>query len=124
VRPESELEWFDPIVHGTASFLYWFVAVIVAGALVGLGGPFWYDAVRSLSFVLQLMKPLTQGPKAAAGTGTGEEVKTAATAPGAEPKQPTTPVAAFKAAGESEKAAPSAPIGRAPLDARGEPMRI
>lgn len=119
----EELTSHDIFRYGIAPFLYWLVAVIAAGALVGLGGPFWYDAVRSLSFVLQLLKPLAQGPKPA-GPGAGEEAKTPAEREAAKEKQPTTPVAAFKTAGESQKAAPPAPIGRAPLDARGEPMRI
>ncbi len=121
--PATDLTTPDVFRHGFMPLLYWLVSVFVAGALVGLGGPFWYDTVRSLSFVLQLLKPLTQGPKPAA-PGTGEEAKTAAPGQPGEAKQPATPVAAFKTAGESEKAAPSAPIGRAPLDARGEPMRI
>lgn len=123
MRPAHELEWFDPFVHGTAPFLYWLVSVIAAGALVGLGGPFWYDAVRSLSFVLQLLKPLAQAPKPAVAAA-GEEAKTAAAAEATKEKQPTTPVMAFKTAGDSQMAAPPAPVGRVPLDARGEPMRI
>lgn len=39
--------------------LWWFVKVIFTGILIGLGGPFWYDAVKGLMRVTQIMRGRT-----------------------------------------------------------------
>lgn len=71
---------------------YWAFAVLLAGALVGLGGPFWYDTVRSLSGVLQLLRPSAPAPKPEPGV-----TFRGARGP-ADTRQPENPVEAFKTA--------------------------
>jgi hypothetical protein len=61
--------------------------LIVGGLLVGLGGPFWYDLIKSLS-----------GIRAFGTATTGQADGGTPTAPGVEPEspQPQTPVEHFK----------------------------
>ncbi len=44
-------------------YLVWFLNVLAAGFLIGLGGPFWYRIFTNLSQVTQLMRTLN-GPSA------------------------------------------------------------
>jgi hypothetical protein len=71
----------------------WFVSVVLAGALIGLGAPFWFDLARGLTRSAQLMR--------AAGIGSKDEKKPAATVvvtkQGAS-SPPQTPAEAFKVA--------------------------
>ena len=57
-----------------ATFL-WLLGVILAGVLVGLGGPFWFDTIRSLTLVLNVARTGSDGQKArdreAAAVSTG-----------------------------------------------------
>lgn len=76
-------------------YIYWFLAVLLAGALVGLGGPFWYDTVRSLSSVLQLLRP--SAPAAAPKPEPGVAFPRGGGQP-SETRQPENPVEAFKTA--------------------------
>jgi hypothetical protein len=71
----------------------WFVSVVLAGVLIGLGAPFWFDLARGLTRSAQIMR--------AAGIGSKDEKKAAATVvvtkEGAT-SPPQTPVEAFKVA--------------------------
>jgi hypothetical protein len=71
----------------------WFVSVVLAGVLIGLGAPFWFDLARGLTRSAQIMR--------AAGIGSKDEKKPAATVvvtkEGAT-SPPQTPVEAFKVA--------------------------
>ncbi len=44
--------------------LVWLPVVVVTGILIGLGGPFWYDAVLGLMRVTQLLRGVTGSAKA------------------------------------------------------------
>jgi hypothetical protein len=71
----------------------WFVSVVLAGVLIGLGAPFWFDLARGLTRSAQIMRT--------AGIGSKDEKKPAATVvvtkDGAS-SPPQTPVEAFKVA--------------------------
>ncbi|MEJ1963389.1 MAG: hypothetical protein WDO56_18280 [Gammaproteobacteria bacterium] len=70
----------------------WFLSVLLAGLLIGLGAPFWFDLARGLTRSAQLLR--------AAGLGSKEQ-KPAAAAPVADASAsppPRTPVEAFKVA--------------------------
>lgn len=71
----------------------WFVSVVLAGALIGLGAPFWFDLARGLTRSAQIMR--------AAGIGAKDEKKAATTVvvtkAGAS-SPPQTPAEAFKVA--------------------------
>ncbi len=71
----------------------WFVSVVLAGALIGLGAPFWFDLARGLTRSAQIMR--------AAGIGSKDDKKSAATVvvtkQGAS-SPPQTPAEAFKVA--------------------------
>jgi hypothetical protein len=56
----------------TWKFWEWFFGLIGTGLLIGLGGPFWFDVVRKVSQVLQVVRGGTPPPPAA-----GEAVPTA-----------------------------------------------
>ena len=64
--------------------------LLLGGLLVGLGGPFWHDMVKSLSSI----RTLLGGAKSVTNTGEGDETKGAA---GATTKQPETPVENYHA---------------------------
>lgn len=51
--------------EGWIAFVGWLVRAILSGILIGLGGPFWYDTVRGLMRVTQMMR----GRSDTAGTG-------------------------------------------------------
>jgi hypothetical protein len=71
----------------------WFVSVLLAGVLVGLGAPFWFDLARGLTRSAQIMR--------AAGVGSKDEKKPAATVvvtKAGSSSPPQTPVEAFKVA--------------------------
>lgn len=107
----------------TGDYLYWLLAVLLAGALVGLGGPFWYDTVRSLSSVLQLLRP--SAPAAAPKPEPGVAFLRAGGTP--DTRQPENPVEAFKTAAEArtrvEAAKPPAPPPKPPQGA-GAPKPV
>ena len=71
----------------------WFVSVVLAGVLIGLGAPFWFDLARGLTRSAQIMR--------AAGIGSKDEKKPAATVvvtKEGSSSPPQTPVEAFKVA--------------------------
>jgi hypothetical protein len=71
------------------------LGLLLGGLLVGLGGPFWYDMVNSLTSIRNIARgqgtptQTTPAPAAAAAPGAGGAKET---------PQPRTPVDAFKAA--------------------------
>ena len=77
-----------------ANLAIWLLSVGLTGLLIGLGGPFWYDTVQSLSQVLQLARALggKQGSAAPAAP------QAASSPPPAGTEQPRNPVEAFRAA--------------------------
>ena len=81
--------------------------LILGGLLVGLGGPFWYDVIKSLSAITSLI-----------GGAKGKEETAAAKAPGGAPgtAQPETPVDHFKVAAEGRDAATGGGAGEVPDD--------
>ncbi len=40
----------------TLDYLFWILKILITGMLIGLGGPFWYDAVRGLMRTTQLFR--------------------------------------------------------------------
>jgi len=50
----SEGHSFDK--DGWALYFLWVIKVFVSGLLIGLGGPFWYDAVRGLARATQMLR--------------------------------------------------------------------
>lgn len=103
-QPDS---FYEPLK--TSAGRGWFGSVLLAGLLIGLGAPFWFDLASGLSKSLGVLKSL----------GVGEKAKTeekAAPPEGAD-VPPRTPVEAFKTAAAAE--APS--LGpRIPLSPTGE----
>jgi hypothetical protein len=47
--------------------------VLVAGALIGLGGPFWFDVYRQVASVLQVARGIGFGKSKGANTETDTE---------------------------------------------------
>ena len=64
-------------------YLLWIIKVIITGVLIGLGGPFWYDAVRGLARATQILRGRAEPQKAPAGSLPGD-------------KMPANPVEIFK----------------------------
>ncbi|MET0657419.1 MAG: hypothetical protein ABW110_04585 [Steroidobacteraceae bacterium] len=92
----------------------WLLSVLLAGVLVGLGAPFWFDLARGLTRSAQILR--------AAGVGSKDEKKPApaviVTQAGAS-SPPQTPVEAFKVA----IAAAQPPRARILLSPTGRPVR-
>jgi hypothetical protein len=90
--------------------LGWFFSVLLAGALIGLGAPFWFDLARGLTRTVQLMgaSPSRKEP----------DKPPPATSERASPP-PSTPVEAFKVA----IAAARPPRARILLSSSGRPIR-
>lgn len=57
----------DPMVRG-GWLVQWMLSVLLAGVLIGLGGPFWFDAFRKLS----MLTGVTRGVRTARRGSTGE----------------------------------------------------
>ena len=49
-------DWFAWISSNFFTFLGWFFSVFLAGVLVGLGGPFWFDTYKKLSVISSVAK--------------------------------------------------------------------
>jgi hypothetical protein len=78
----------------------WAALVVVAGLLVGLGAPFWFDFFTSFARFRSLFGTLGRmtgrtAPKAGAGETVADQAPEAAAAPGGAP-QPKTPAEAFR----------------------------
>ena len=76
----------------TLKFLAWVFSVLLAGLLIGLGAPFWFDLATGLSNSLKLLKAMGAGEKSEKGEETGRSVPAGADVP------PRTPVEAFRTA--------------------------
>jgi hypothetical protein len=77
----------------------WFY-LFLGGLLIGLGSPFWYDAVTGLTNIRGVARGLTGGaPPQPAAAG----VAVAAVAPEAHKAQPVTPVGAFQVSNIARK---------------------
>ena len=94
----------------TSDGLAWFLSVLLAGALIGLGAPFWFDLARGLSRAVQIM-----------GAARRKEDPEKAPSPAADAAvpPPRTPVEAFKVA----IAAARPPRARILLSSTGRPVR-
>lgn len=88
----------------------WLLSVLLAGALIGLGAPFWFDLARGLTRAVQVMGALR--------SRSGPEKPPAPPEAGKSPP-PTTPVDAFKVA----IAASRPPRARILLTSTGRPVR-
>jgi hypothetical protein len=94
----------------SAAGLAWFLSVVLAGLLIGLGAPFWFDLARGITYSAQLLGAArradsTEKPPPAPTTGTSPP--------------PRTPVEAFKVAVAAQR-----PVRRrALLAADGKPAR-
>ncbi len=85
-----------PSAEGTrTAALAWFFATLVTGFLIGLGGPFWYDAVRGLMRVTQVLRG--RAPTTPHATTTGADAGAARAAPSGAATAAATPSAIFKA---------------------------
>ncbi|HUQ09603.1 MAG TPA: hypothetical protein VM146_04750 [Steroidobacteraceae bacterium] len=90
--------------------LAWFFSVLLAGALVGLGAPFWFDLARGLARSARMLGALRrQAPIEKAA----DRLDAAAAVP------PTTPVEAFKVAIAAQRPASA----RILLSTAGRPVR-
>lgn len=110
----SLLSWQGATQVATRLFssdgLAWFLSVLLAGALIGLGAPFWFDLARGLARTVQLM---------GASRGRAEPEKTQPIASERAIPPPSTPVEAFKVA----IAASRPPRARILLSSNGRPIR-
>ena len=109
-------DWWDPILHDLATSFGWFLSVLLSGLLIGLGGPFWYNLVSSLTRVLQLARSMGMGqkPKQPESAGTPAPVVQST-------DQPHNPLEAFKTAAQAIGVSASV-SGRVPLSPSGEPL--
>lgn len=57
----------DPVARG-GWLVQWTLSVLLAGVLIGLGGPFWFDAFRKLS----MLTGVTRGVRTARRSSAGE----------------------------------------------------
>lgn len=105
--PGEQDKWYKNPVK--IAWWSWFGSVLLAGLLIGLGAPFWFDLASGLSKSLGVLKSL----------GVGEKTKTEekATSLAGADVPPRTPVEAFKTAAAAE--APSS-RPRAPLSPTGQ----
>jgi len=88
----------------------WFLSVLLAGALIGLGAPFWFDLARGLSRSVQLL---------GASRSKAEPEKPAPVTDSGAAPPPRTPAEAFKVA-----IAAARPLqARVLLSATGRPLR-
>ena len=92
--------------------LGWLCSVFLAGVLIGLGGPFWFNAFSSLSAFIRLL--------GSSGKGSKVEDASATQKPSIQPPQPKTAGEAFAAAAGA--AAPQLGQGRILLTPDGTPL--
>ena len=50
-------------LHGSLAFVLWVFNAMLAGVLIGLGGPFWYKAFTGLSQLLQVLRVFRGNPE-------------------------------------------------------------
>lgn len=90
----------------------WLLSTLLAGLLIGLGGPFWYNVCTSLSRAAQLARAVGDGVKGPPPKGASQESSPASEAP-----LLSTPARAFAAAIILNKEVPA--LGRVVLNPRG-----
>jgi hypothetical protein len=90
--------------------LGWLLSTLLAGVLIGLGGPFWFDAFKRLSVLVDLRRTLLGGQPAAQAGAPAPPAKTA-----------PTPAQAFNEASLSSKPLPRS--ARRLLTSDGHPVR-
>jgi hypothetical protein len=56
-------------------YIWWIIKVIITGVLIGLGGPFWYDAVRGLARATQILRGRAEPQKTPAGSLPGAKTR-------------------------------------------------
>ena len=88
-----------PSESETLKFIQWLVLAVVAGVLIGLGGPFWFGVFSSLSQVFQLLRSLGVG-RGGAAKQTPPEGQAPAPPQADETANPTSVVDAFKVAAQ------------------------
>jgi len=71
-----------------------FCSLLLGGLLIGLGGPFWYDAVTGLTNIRSIAKDVSGGDQKAPAPQAPQPLAAAAP-PGPDRPQPATPVGAF-----------------------------
>lgn len=108
-----------PADTGPLSFLQWLVLAIVAGILIGLGGPFWFGVFSSLSQVFQVLRSLGIG-RGGAGKQAQPEGEVAAAPPAEDSAKPTSVVDAFVVAAQVHVQTEGAGQSTEP-NAEGEP---
>jgi hypothetical protein len=59
---------------GWAFYFLWALKVFVSGVLIGLGGPFWYDAVRGLARATQMLRGRAEPSEPTSGAKPEETV--------------------------------------------------
>ncbi len=110
----ASLHWGAISFGSSGRFARWFVSVLLAGVLIGLGGPFWFNAFSSLSaFVRLLGGPDKQNTPTSKDTAAADE-KSSVKVP------PKTAGETFAAAAGG--AAPQLAPGRLLLTPRGTPL--
>lgn len=97
------------------NFVQWLLSVLLTGFLIGLGGPFWFNAYSNLSAFIQLLRRSESQAKAGATAAEGEA------------KQPTIEIPPPKTAGEAfataaQAAAPQPGQPRILLTPQGTPL--
>jgi hypothetical protein len=112
-QPLSRSRLRETIV--SSRFVGWLTAVLLAGVLIGLGGPFWFNAFSTLSALIQLLRRPDRQAKAGSTDVTG-----AATLPSVEVSQPRTAAEAFATAAAAGEAKPGQP--RILLTPQGTPL--
>jgi len=88
----------------------WILSTLLAGCLIGLGGPFWYNAFTHLSGIIELARSLTGRGKSGAGAPTENAPP---------PPPPASPAEVFRAA--LDAVPPEFKPPRVPLSPQGTP---
>lgn len=97
----SKATMLDALLFDLCEAMLWLISVLLAGLLIGLGGPFWYNMVTSLSRVVQLARAAGLARSAKPKEGEAETAEPAKTT-----EQPKNPVEAFKVAAAYDNSGP------------------
>ena len=74
--PWNESTWSSKEAWGiTASLGGWFLSVSLAGLLIGLGGPFWYDVFKKLGALAQMVRGVQSTDQQAKDPHEAKQVK-------------------------------------------------
>lgn len=94
-KASAALAWFE--ARGAADLTAWLMGVLLAGALIGLGGPFWFKVYQRLSSIASIARTL--GLRAGAASTAATDAQTAIAKPKPEDKhKPESVVDAFNTA--------------------------